>query len=109
MPPRPNKRRRGGRHTNVFVQESAPAGREELMAADEDGPVDATEEKGAAVAGSAQAVSVSRARRLRAQRVAGHARARSEVFTRTIGKELRKLGILTGGIAVILVVLTFVL
>ncbi len=37
------------------------------------------------------------------------ARVRSEVFTRSIGKELRKLSILSGGILVILVVLAFVL
>ena len=107
MPATPKKRRRADRHTNVFVQESAPSGREELA---NTGPLDDTGDEEAPASSATQlAVTTSRARRLRAQRVANQTRARSEVFTRSIGKELRKLGVLTGGIAVILVVLTFVL
>lgn len=101
MPPRQTRRRRDKR-TNVFVQESAPKGREELE--DEDA-IDAV----AGSDGETAAVSTSRARRMRAQRASRQARVRSEVFTRSIGKELRKLGVLSGTIAVVLVVLTIVL
>lgn len=107
MPATPKKRRRAGRHTNVFVQESAPSGREELA---DSGLLDDVEDEAAPDSSEAQlAVATSRTRKLRAQRVARQTRARSEVFTRSIGKELRKLGVLAGGIAVILVVLTFTL
>ena len=108
MPPRQKKRRRADRHVNVFVQESAPSGRDE-MGDDDDALPAGSADDGAASVGATKIASASRTRRLRAQRVAGHARARSEIFTRSLGNELRKLGVLTGGIVVILVVLSFVL
>jgi hypothetical protein len=109
MPPRPKRRRRGDRHTNVFVQETAPSGRDELDDADESEPLAATDETASADTGVAKAVSASRARRLRAQSVARQAHTRSDVFTRSLGRELRKLGVLSGSIAVILVIVSFVL
>ena len=54
---------------------------------------------------TAQSVAARRAR----ARAGRQTRARSEVFTRSLPSELRKLGVLTGGAVVILVVLTFVL
>ncbi len=105
----PRQRRGRGRRPNVFVQEAAPKGRDEI---EEDAPIDADAADGDSsnAAGAAgPAVSTGRSRRLRAQRNARQARVRSEVFTRSITKELRKLGVLSGGIVVILVVLTFVL
>ena len=101
----PRQRSRRERRPNVFVQQSNPRGREEV---EEDVPGDAVEGTTESSTGTA-AVSAGRTRRLRAQRAARQARARSEIFTRTVGGELRKLGILSGGIVVILVVLTFVL
>lgn len=98
----PRQNRRRGRRPNVFVQETAPRGREEL---DESGPLEVDGDS----SNEAAAVATGRSRRLRAQRNARQARVRSEVFTRSIGKELRKLGVLSGGIAAILVVLAFVL
>jgi hypothetical protein len=106
MPPRQRRRRRSDKHVNVFVQENAPKGREEIE--DEDMLPGAVAGEGDEATGNKQ-LSVSRSRRLRAQRVARQTRARSEVFTRSIGSELRKLGVLSGGIVVILVVLSFVL
>ncbi len=104
----PRQRRRRDRRPNVFVQESAPRGRDEI---DEEAPVedDGDESSSASASSGGTAVSTGRSRRLRAQRAARQARVRSEVFTRSIGNELRKLGMLSGGIAVILVVLAFVL
>ena len=108
----PRQRRRRDRRPNVFVQEESPRGREEI---DEEAPVDDDgDESSSAATGSGgsaggTAVSTGRSRRLRAQRAARQARVRSEVFTRSIGNELRKLGMLSGGIVVILVVLTIVL
>ena len=102
----PRQRRRRDRRTNVFVQEEAPRGREEI---DEDAPVDLDGEDDDGDAAARAAVSTGRSRRLRAQRASRQARVRSEVFTRSISKELRKLSILSGGILVILVVLAFVL
>ena len=101
----PRQRNRRQRRTNVFVQQNAPRGQEEL---EDEIPGDVGEEDADSGSGSG-AVSTGRARRMRAQRVARQARVRSEVFTRSIGKELRKLGVLSGGIVVILVVLSFVL
>lgn len=102
----PRQRRRRDRRTNVFVQENAPRGRDEI---DEDAPVDMDDVDDDSSAAAKTAVSVGRSRRLRAQRASRQARVRSEVFTRSITKELAKLGVLSGGIAVILVVLAFVL
>lgn len=103
----PRQRKGRGRRPNVFVQEATPRGRDEI---DEEAPIDADavadDSSGSA---SAAAVSTGRLRRLRAQRAARQARVRSEVFTRSISKELRKLGVLSGGVVVILVVLSFVL
>ena len=105
----PRQRRGRDRRPNVFVQESTPRGREEI---DEEDPID-TVGAGAAPdttdTAAVAAVSTGRARRLRAQRNSRQARVRSEVFTRSISKELRKLGVLSGGVAIILVVLAFVL
>jgi hypothetical protein len=103
MPPQQRKRSRRDRHVNVFVQETAPTGREEYEA--EDATVVADEDEAAA----GKQASVVRQRRLPAQRVARQTRARSEVFTRLAGKELRKIGILSGGMLVVLIVLTFVM
>lgn len=104
----PRQSRRRDRRPNVFVQEAAPKGRDEI---DEEAPIDADadEDDAPGASGATTAVSTGRTRRLRAQRNARQARVRSEVFTRSISKELRKLGVLSGGVAVILVVLAFVL
>ena len=100
MPPRPPRRRRD-RRTNVFVQENQPSGGIEY----EDEPEESEDQSAEGAPGSARA----RARRARAQRTARQSRARSEVFTRTLGKEMRKVGMLSGAIVITLVVLTFVL
>ena len=97
------RRRRSDRKTNVFVQSSSPEGRDEVV---EDDIVD---EEEAPESGSTNAVATSRGRRMRAQRNARQARVRSEVFTRSISKELRKLGVLSGVIVVVLAVLTVTL
>lgn len=102
----PRQRSRRQRRPNVFVQDTSPRGREEI---DEEAPVVMDDLDDEAPAAAATAASVGRSRRLRAQRASRQARVRSEVFTRSIGKELRKLGVLSGGIVVILVVLSFVL
>lgn len=105
----PRQRRGRDRRPNVFVQESTPRGRDEIedeALIDED-VVDGEDASDSTAA--AAAVATGRSRRLRAQRNSRQARVRSEVFTRSIGKELRKLGVLSGGIAVILVVLTIML
>ncbi|MDA0677572.1 MAG: hypothetical protein O2788_06150 [Chloroflexi bacterium] len=103
MPPQQRKRSRRDRHVNVFVQETAPTGREEYEA--EDATAVADEDEAAA----GQQAAVVRQRRIRAQRVARQTRVRSEVFTRLAGKELRKMGVLTGGMMVVLIVLSFVM
>lgn len=109
MPPRQKRRRHGDRHVNVFVQDAAPKGRAETDEAGDDESSAATGAAGESATRATQAISASRARRLRAQRVARQTSARSDVFTRSMGKELRKLGVVSGGIAVILAVLTFAL
>ena len=104
----PRQRKRRDRRTNVFVQEAAPKGREEIEDDDVSSSADSADGDESA-SGEGTAVATGRARKLRAQRVARQARVRSEVYTRSIGSELRKLGVLSGGIVVILVVLAFVL
>ncbi len=103
----PRQRRRTTRKTNVFVQEAAPRGRAELEDEDAIAAIAGDEETEEAAPGAA--IATSRSRRLRSQRTSRQARARSEIFTRSIGKEMRKLGMLSGVIAVTLVVLSFVL
>jgi hypothetical protein len=103
MPSQQRKRSRRDRHVNVFVQETAPTGREKYE--DEEGTTAAEEDE----AEAGKQASVVRQRRLRAQRVAQQSRARSEVFTRLAAKELRKMGILTSGMLVVLIVLSFVM
>ena len=103
MPPQQRKRSRRDRHVNVYVQETAPTGREEYEAED---TAAGTDESPAAAGQQSAAV---RQRKLRAQRVARQTRARSEVFTRLAGKELRKMGVLSGGMLIVLIVLTFVM
>lgn len=100
MPPKSSRGRRKDRRVNVFVQENQPKPGDEL----DDEPLAVAEDAAPeAVAGAASA----RGRRIRAQRASRQARVRSEVFTRTLGKELRKVGILTVGIGIALTVLTF--
>jgi hypothetical protein len=99
MPPRSSRGRRKDRHVNVFVQQDQPSGAEAFD--DSPDPIIDEDEADSAV--------VARPRRTRAQRVSRQARARSEVYTRTLGKEMRKVGILSGAIVITLVVLTFVL
>lgn len=58
---------------------------------------------------SQHVVETRHSRSLVSQRTARQAHVRSEVFGRTLKIELRKLGILTGGIIIALAVLTIVL
>ena len=98
-------RKSSGRESrpNVYIPPArgAPARTEEPPeVAPADGvPISAT------VVTTAQSVAARRAR----ARAGRQVRARSEVFTRSLPQELRKLGVLTGGAIVILIVLTFVL
>jgi hypothetical protein len=103
MPPQQRRRSRRERHVNVFVQENAPTGREEYEAED---ALDTAAEDDAA---EGRQVTAARQRRLRAQRVARQTRARSEVFTKLAGKELRKMAVLSGGMLAVLIVLTLVM
>ena len=108
MPQRPNRSRRKERRTNVFVQEEAPRGRAAI--ADESViATDVEEEPGENGSDTAAAVSTARARRLRALRVSRQARSRADIFTRTQGAEMRKLGILSAAILAVMIVLMFVL
>jgi hypothetical protein len=102
----PQKRSRGHRkekRTNVFVQREAPRGREAAVEAPDDDVV-AEVAVAPAVARSNTQARVARTRRLSRQNV-----ARAEMFTRSVPRELRKFGVLAGGMAAALVVLTFVL
>lgn len=106
MPPKSRRSRRKQRRPNVFVQENQPQSVEEPELYDDgaDAP-----DGDAAGETSAPAAAPQHTRRLRSQRIARQARARSEVFTRTLNVELRKMGILGAGILVTLAVLAVVL
>lgn len=103
MPPRSSRGHRKERKTNVFVQQDQPTAEDF-----EDEPDEVEDGSGSAVA-TATGSSGARARRARAQRASRQAKVRSEVFTRTLGSEMRKVGMLSGVIVVTLGVLTFVL
>jgi len=102
----PQKRSRGHRRekkTNVFVQREQPRGRDAVAEAPDDEVVAEVAAAPVAARSNTQA-RVARTRRLSRQNV-----ARAEMFTRSVPRELRKFGVLAGGIATALVVLTFVL
>jgi hypothetical protein len=104
----PQKRSRGHRRekrTNVYVQRERPRGREAIVEAPElEDEVVVEAATASAPARSNTQARVARTRRLSRQNV-----ARAEIFTRSVPRELRKFGVLAGGMGVVLVVLTFVL
>ena len=109
MPRRTGRGHRRERRVNVFEQPEG--GRRTVEDADlySDTPEAELQTEQAVDAPSRQVAAVATNRRVRAQRVARQARARSDVFTRTLGTELRKIGILASAIVAVLIALTFVL
>lgn len=104
--------RRRDRRTNVFVapEKSGAAEVEDDSALEQtadDSSAEVVADGSSATPGRSQTAVQARRARARARQSRGS--VRSEVFTRTLPTELRKLGMLTGGIAVALIVLTVVL
>jgi hypothetical protein len=108
MPSRPTRGRRRERHVNVFVQEEAPKGRS-VIEDDSEVAAAVAEESGENGTSNTAAVATARSRRLRAQRISRQVRARSDIFTRTQGAEMRKFAILSALIVAVMVALMFVL
>lgn len=80
---------------NVFVQSETP---------EDDGSDD---EQDSAVTSTA---TTSEPRvRARVQRATTRASARSQIYTRSLSAEIKKMGVLSGAVAIVLVVLTFTL
>ncbi|HIF71405.1 MAG TPA: hypothetical protein EYQ61_02410 [Dehalococcoidia bacterium] len=80
--------------SNVFVQSETPQ--------DDDSDIEQDAETSTAVSSAPRV-------RARVQRTTTRASARSEIYTRSLTGEIKKMGILSGAIAVVLVVLTFAL
>ncbi len=100
MPPRNRNRRRGvGRRPNVFVQTERPSDRSDTSASSQS-DADATP---AVAQQTYVAPPQQRASGRRTQRT------RSEVYARTFPLEIRKMGIISVGVVVALVVFTIVL
>jgi len=93
MPKNTRKNRRPSR-PNVFVQSNRPDNNNDSV--------------GGSVSDSSQDNSAPRAR-ARVQRTTQRASARSEIYTRSLSAELKKMGTLSGVIVVALAVLTFAL
>ena len=93
MPKNTRKRRRTSK-PNVFVQSDIPSG--------DGGNVRATTSASSDTDSAPQ-------QRARVQRTTQRASARSEIYTRSLSAELRKMGALSGIIVVVLAVLTFTL
>ncbi len=103
MPKRTKKNPRRDRRPNVFVQSERPA---QVL---QDDPESNNGEQAAQAVAPAPAISaVPDANRTRSTSRAQR-RTRSEVYARSFPREIRKMGVLTGGMVIALVVLSFVL
>ncbi len=92
MPKNTRKNRRTTK-PNVFIQSDQPEG------AGDSGPV---------VDDSSSSTEAPRVR-ARVQRTSQRASVRSEIYTRSLSAELKKMGALSGAVVLVLVVLTFAL
>ena len=106
MPKKTQKNRRRGRRPNVFVQSDLPKDDDNNQReSDEASRIQSTNASASApspaIANAPRSSSMSSSR--------GQRRTRSDVYARTFPREIRKMGILTGGVVVVLTVLTFVL
>lgn len=106
MPKKTQKNRRRGRRPNVFVQSDLPKDDDNNQReSDEASRIQSTNASASApspaIANATRSSSMSSSR--------GQRRTRSDVYARTFPREIRKMGILTGGVVVVLTVLTFVL
>lgn len=104
MPKKTQKNRRRGRRPNVFVQSDLPKDDDSSQRESDDASrLQSTNASAPSpvIANATRSSSMSSSR--------GQRRTRSDVYARTFPREIRKMGILTGGVVVVLTVLTFVL
>ena len=110
MPKKTQKNRRRGRRPNVFVQSDLPKDDDSRQSEPAyDGEGSHTQSTSASLSAPSAVIANAATASKSASSSRGQRRTRSDVYARTFPREIRKMGILAGGVVVVLTVLTFVL